>query len=189
MPVRLPRDQDNIVLSLDGREIRLTNLRKIFWPELRLTKGDLLQYYADVSGALLPHIRDRAMVMKRYPHGASGDFFFMKRAPSPRPSWIAICSIHHGSKGVIDFPIVPDGGVSLCEAAARPRARRLQPARLGSDARFHLLGPPPSRRDRLDPGHLEGKRERHTDRGLHDEERPGEGREAGRSLEAAPGSA
>src|SRR2546430_16196617 len=85
MPVRLPRDQDNIVLSLDGREVRLTNLRKIFWPELGLTKGDLLQYYADVASVLLPHIRNRAMVMKRYPHGAAGEFFFMKRAPAPRP--------------------------------------------------------------------------------------------------------
>ena len=74
--------------AVDGSEVRLTNLRKIFWPELGLTKGDLLQYYADVAAVLLPHIRDRAMVMKRYPHGAAGEFFFMKRAPTPRPDWI-----------------------------------------------------------------------------------------------------
>jgi bifunctional non-homologous end joining protein LigD len=104
----IPRDQDNIILPVDGKDVRLTNLRKIFWPQLRLTKGDLLQYYADVAEVLLPHIRDRAMVMKRYPHGASGDFFFMKRAPSPRPSWIRICAIDHGSKGVIDFPVIDD---------------------------------------------------------------------------------
>jgi bifunctional non-homologous end joining protein LigD len=104
----LPRDQDNVVLAVDGKEVRLTNLRKIFWPELGLTKGDLIQYYADVAFVLLPHLRDRAMVMKRYPHGASGEFFFMKRAPSPRPSWIEICSIDHGSKGVIDFPMIQD---------------------------------------------------------------------------------
>jgi bifunctional non-homologous end joining protein LigD len=104
----IPRDQDNVVLAVDGKEVRLTNLRKIFWPELGLTKGDLIQYYADVAFVLLPHLRDRAMVMKRYPHGASGEFFFMKRAPSPRPSWIEICSIDHGSKGVIDFPMIQD---------------------------------------------------------------------------------
>jgi bifunctional non-homologous end joining protein LigD len=104
----VPRDQDNIVLNVDGKEVRLTNLRKVFWPELGLTKGDLIQYYADVAFVLLPHIRDRAMVMKRYPHGASGEFFFMKRAPSPRPDWIEICSIDHGSKGVIDFPMIQD---------------------------------------------------------------------------------
>ncbi len=106
--LELPRDQDNVVLAVDGKDVRLTNLRKIFWPELGLTKGDLLQYYADVAGVLLPHIRDRAMVMKRYPHGAAGEFFFMKRAPSPRPPWIEICSIDHGSKGVIDFPMIQD---------------------------------------------------------------------------------
>src|SRR5205807_261409 len=104
----IPRNEDHVVLRADGTEVRLTNLRKIFWPELRLTKGDLLQYYADVAGVLLPHIRDRAMVMKRYPHGASGEFFFMKRAPSPRPAWIETCTIEHDSGNVIDFPIVQD---------------------------------------------------------------------------------
>ena len=109
----LPRDQDNVVLPVDGKEVRLTNLRKIFWPQLGLTKGDLIQYYADVAAVLLPHIRNRAMVMKRYPHGASGEFFFMKRAPSPRPDWIEICSIDHGSKGVIDFPMIQDRAALL----------------------------------------------------------------------------
>ena len=104
----IPRDQDNVVLNVAGKEVRLTNLRKIFWPDLGITKGDLLRYYAAVAGALLPHIRDRAMVMKRYPHGAAGDFFFMKRAPSPRPAWIEICSIAHDSGNVIDFPMVQD---------------------------------------------------------------------------------
>jgi bifunctional non-homologous end joining protein LigD len=106
--IRLPRDQDNVILTVDGKDVRLTNLRKIFWPELGLTKGDLLQYYADVAGVLLPHVRDRAMVMKRYPHGAAGPFFFMKRAPSPRPAWIETCAITHGSGSVIDFPMIQD---------------------------------------------------------------------------------
>ncbi|HET8644500.1 MAG TPA: hypothetical protein VFO85_03360, partial [Vicinamibacteria bacterium] len=69
---------------------------------------DLLQYYADVAPVLLPHLVDRAMVMKRYPHGAAGEFFFMKRAPSPRPEWIEICSIEHESENVIDFPMIQD---------------------------------------------------------------------------------
>ena len=100
-------------MSVDGKEVRLTNLRKVFWTELGLTKGDLLQYYADVAHVLLPHVRNRAMVMKRYPHGAAGEFFFMKRAPSPRPSWIEICAIDHGSKGVIDFPMIQDRAALL----------------------------------------------------------------------------
>jgi bifunctional non-homologous end joining protein LigD len=104
----IPRDEDNVVLTVGGRSVRLTNLKKIFWTDLSLTKGDLLQYYADVSDVLLPHVRDRAMVMKRYPHGAAGAFFFMKRAPAPRPGWIHTCSIEHGSGNVIEFPMVQD---------------------------------------------------------------------------------
>jgi len=107
-PLRIPRDQDNALLAVDGHEVRLTNLRKPFWPDLGITKGALLQYYADVSGVLLPHIENRAMVMRRYPHGAAGESFFMKRAPSPRPEWIQICSIEHGSAGIIDFPMIQD---------------------------------------------------------------------------------
>jgi bifunctional non-homologous end joining protein LigD len=106
--VTIPTGADNAVLNVAGREVRLTNLRKPFWPERGITKGGLIQYYADVAPVLLPHIRDRAMVMKRYPHGAAGPFFFMKRAPVPRPPWIRTCAIEHGSRGVIDFPVIDD---------------------------------------------------------------------------------
>ncbi len=109
----VPRDQDQVVLRCDGKDVRLTNLRKIFWADLRLTKGDLLQYYADIADLLLPHLRDRAMVMKRYPQGANGPFFFMKRAPTPRPAWIETCSIEHSSGNVIDFPVIQDRAALL----------------------------------------------------------------------------
>src|SRR5919112_3627608 len=95
-------------LTVEGKDVQLTNLDKPFWPELGITKGDLIQYYADVAPQLLPHIEDRAMVMKRYPHGAAGEFFFMKRAPSPRPEWIRTCRIPHDSGNVIDFPVIDD---------------------------------------------------------------------------------
>jgi len=106
--LQIPRDINDVVVKVDGREVRLTNLRKPFWPELGVTKGDLIQYYADVAPLLLPHIRDRAMVMKRYPHGAAGEFFFMKRAPAPRPEWIRTCAIDHGSESIINFPVIDD---------------------------------------------------------------------------------
>jgi bifunctional non-homologous end joining protein LigD len=105
----LPRDTDDVVVRVSAEQsVKLTNLRKPFWTDPLLTKGDLIQYYADVSPWLLPHLRDRAMVMKRYPHGADGKFFFMKRAPVPRPSWIEICAIDHGSDNIIDFPMIQD---------------------------------------------------------------------------------
>src|SRR5436190_1351607 len=62
----------------------------------------------EVAPVLLPHIHDRAMVMRRYPNGAGGKSFFMKRAPTPRPDWIALCPIEHESGNVIDFPMVQD---------------------------------------------------------------------------------
>jgi bifunctional non-homologous end joining protein LigD len=102
--VEIPKNAEQLEVKLGGREVKLTNLKKLFWPELRITKRDLIQYYADVAHVLLPHLQDRAMVMKRYPNGAAGDFFFMKRAPSPRPPWIELCSIEHGSGNIIDFP-------------------------------------------------------------------------------------
>ncbi|HET6881022.1 MAG TPA: non-homologous end-joining DNA ligase [Pirellulales bacterium] len=90
------------------RKVHLTNLQKPFWPKLGITKGGLLRYYTAISPVLLPHLISRAMVMKRYPNGAAGEFFFMKRAPSPRPPWIDVCSITHASGNVIEFPVVAD---------------------------------------------------------------------------------
>jgi bifunctional non-homologous end joining protein LigD len=106
--ITIPRDVDNVEVRVGSQNVRLTNLRKIFWPVPGLTKGDLLRYYAAVAMVLLPHLKDRAMVMKRYPQGAAGDFFFQKRAPTPRPDWIEVCKIQHSSGNVIDFPIVRD---------------------------------------------------------------------------------
>ncbi len=104
----IPVDQDSARIEINGKIVSLTNLRKIFWKNLKITKGDLIRYYLEISSYLLPHIVDRAMVMKRYPHGADGEFFYMKRAPAPRPEWIQTCSIYHGSGNVIDFPMVQD---------------------------------------------------------------------------------
>jgi len=103
----IPKEAQEIVLRFGDQEVRLTNLKKLFWKDLKLTKRHLLQYYADISPWLLPHLKDRAMVMKRYPNGAEGEFFYMKRAPSPRPEWIEICNIPHND-GIVNFPIVQD---------------------------------------------------------------------------------
>ena len=104
----VPSDVHDAAVEANGHSVSLTNLEKIFWPKLGITKGDLLRYYAAVAPVLLPHLHDRAMVMKRYPNGATGKCFFMKRAPSPRPDWIETCAIEHGSGSIIDFPMVQD---------------------------------------------------------------------------------
>ena len=109
MPViKLPEDKKSLEVRIGKQSVKLTNLDKLFWPKLGITKRDLIQYYLDVAPALLPHVMDRAMVMKRYPHGAGGEFFFMKRAPSPRPDWIEICNIEHESGNIINFPMIQD---------------------------------------------------------------------------------
>jgi bifunctional non-homologous end joining protein LigD len=104
----IPRDLDTVVIRDGARQTTLTHLQKPFWPELGLTKGDLVRYYLEMAPTLVAHLRDRAMVMKRYPDGAAGPFFFMKRAPEPRPSWVQTCAIEHDSGNVIHFPLVQD---------------------------------------------------------------------------------
>jgi bifunctional non-homologous end joining protein LigD len=106
--VRIPRSRNEVELRAGRRTVALTNLDKVFFPRAGLTKRDLLQYYADVAPALLPHLRNRAMVMKRYPNGIRGKWFFMKRAPSPRPEWIETCEIMHKARNLIAFPMVQD---------------------------------------------------------------------------------
>jgi len=91
-----------------GHELKLTNLDKLFWPEGKISKRNLLQYYADISPVLIPHLKNRAMVMKRYPNGAGGEFFFQKRIPEPHPEWIQTCAILHSSGSTIHFPMIQD---------------------------------------------------------------------------------
>jgi len=106
--VRIPTGRGEVELRAGRRTVSLTNLDKVFFPDAGITKRRLLQYYADVAPVLLPHLRDRAMVMKRYPNGIRGKWFFMKRAPSPRPEWIETCEIMHKSRNLIAFPMVQD---------------------------------------------------------------------------------
>lgn len=100
-------------VTIRGRTVRLTNLDKVFWPALGLTKGDLLRYYGDVASVLVPYLEGRAMVMKRYPNGITGKMFFMKRTPAARPDWLVRCCIRHGSGNEIDFPVIDDEAALL----------------------------------------------------------------------------
>lgn len=106
--VRIPESEGDAQISAGGRAVKLTNLDKLFWRTEHITKRQLLQYYEEISPVLLPHLESRAMVMKRYPNGADGEFFFQKRAPRERPEWIAICEIMHPSASLVDFPEVND---------------------------------------------------------------------------------
>ncbi len=107
-PIEIPESAEECTLKVGRCSLKLTNLHKIFWPEEGFTKRDLLVYYASVAPFLLPHLKNRAMVMKRYPNGITGDFFFMKRVPKPHPEWLETCRIPHRSGNIIDFPMIQD---------------------------------------------------------------------------------
>jgi bifunctional non-homologous end joining protein LigD len=111
--IQIPTNVSDTELRVRGGSVKLTNLQKIFFPGLGLTKRDLLQYYADVGPWLLPHLKNRAMVMKRYPNGIDGPFFFMKRTPSPRPAYLEVCPIKHASGNIIEFPVIQEAASLL----------------------------------------------------------------------------
>lgn len=113
MAIEIPPEAENCEVRCGKRNVSLTNLQKVFWPELGKTKRDLLLYYSGVAPVLIPHLKERAMVMKRYPNGIHGEFFFMKRTPTHRPDWMETCSIEHRSGNVIDFPIADDAASLL----------------------------------------------------------------------------
>jgi bifunctional non-homologous end joining protein LigD len=102
----IPAGRKNCEVKAGRHRVRLTNLHKPFWPEEGISKGDLLRYYASVSQWLLPHLKERAMVLKRYPNGIHGKFFFMKRIPKHAPDWVPSCTIPHPSDPELTFPVV-----------------------------------------------------------------------------------
>jgi bifunctional non-homologous end joining protein LigD len=110
--VRRERPVEDVVRK-GRRELRLSNLDKVFWPDEGITKGDLLEYYRAVAPVLVPHLRDRPFTMRRYPDGIGGKAFFQKDAPSHMPEWIprhrALVSTRDGGRRKwVEFPLVDD---------------------------------------------------------------------------------
>ena len=96
-------------MRIGRRDVALTNLDKVFFPERGLTKGDLVRYYLDVAPHVLHHVQRRPMQMKRYPNGVEGDFFYQKRVPVPHPEWLETVHIRFPRHGrTADFPVVTD---------------------------------------------------------------------------------
>jgi len=92
---------------VDGRELKLSNLGKLLYPEARFTKRDVIDYYAAVSGVLLGHLQGRALTVKRWPDGVQGKFFFQKQAPAHRPDWVRTVTLPSGRKP-IDYLLADD---------------------------------------------------------------------------------
>jgi bifunctional non-homologous end joining protein LigD len=95
--------------TIEGREISVSNLEKVLYPESGFTKGQLIDYYVRVAPVMLPHVRERALTMKRFPDGVEGKSFFEKHLPSHAPDWVQ--SVNVGStdgKDVISYAMVND---------------------------------------------------------------------------------
>jgi bifunctional non-homologous end joining protein LigD len=87
---------------VEGRRLSVSNLDKVLYPAVSFTKAEVLDYYARVAPALLPHLGDRAVTLRRFPNGPSGKSFYEKNCPRHRPDWVKTAPIQ-GEDGVIEF--------------------------------------------------------------------------------------
>jgi bifunctional non-homologous end joining protein LigD len=108
--IEATRDGDAWWAEVDGRELRLSNLTKIFWPDEGYTKGDLLAYYFNVAALIVPHLAEHPLTMKRMPDGIDGESFYEKSAPSHTPDWLGRCLVHSedAKGGEIDYLTIAD---------------------------------------------------------------------------------
>ncbi len=97
------------MVNVEGRELKLSNLDKILYPEAGFTKRDVIDYYTQVAPVLLPHLRNRPLTLKRYPNGVNGEFFYEKQCPKFRPSWMRTIPVwSERQKKMIEFCSVDD---------------------------------------------------------------------------------
>jgi bifunctional non-homologous end joining protein LigD len=108
-PLPAVRAGDAWRLEAGGRELRVSNLDKLYWPDDGITKGDLLAYYWNVAGLLLPHLRDRPLTMKRMPNGLAGEPFYEKQVPAHAPDWLPTAAVPtEEDSRVVEFVLAQD---------------------------------------------------------------------------------
>jgi len=96
------------MITVEGREVRISNPDKMFFPEIGVTKMDLVRYWMAVAPGALAGCRDRPTLLKRHPNGVDGDFFYQKRAPTSRPEWIDTVQVTFPSMRTADFLVMRD---------------------------------------------------------------------------------
>ncbi len=96
-------------IEVEGRTLKLSNTDKVLYPQTGFTKGNVIAYYRAISDVLLPHLRDRALTMKRYPNGVDGEFFYQKDAPKHRPEWVRTVAVENRGDGrAVNYTVVDD---------------------------------------------------------------------------------
>jgi bifunctional non-homologous end joining protein LigD len=115
------------------KEVKLTNLKKVFWPADGYTKGDLVAYYERVAPLLLPYLRDRPLVLTRYPDGITGKSFYQKDAPEFAPAWVRTERVYSkDAEREIDYFVVDDVASLRYVANSGTIPLHLWASRLGS---------------------------------------------------------
>jgi len=95
------------VVEIDGRELSVTNLDKVLYPD-GFTKAEVIDYYVRVAPAMLPHVQGRVVTLRRYPNGVDGTSFFEKRSPDHRPDWIGTALGPGDRKGGIQYLVIDE---------------------------------------------------------------------------------
>ena len=90
-------------VEVDGRQLKLSNLDKVLYPEVGFTKGEVIDYYTRVAPTMLAHIADRGVTLRRYPNGVDEKSFFEKRCASHRPTWVPVALGPGDSGGPIEY--------------------------------------------------------------------------------------
>jgi bifunctional non-homologous end joining protein LigD len=98
---RLP--EGSLAVLADGRELKLSNWDKVLFPATGFTKGDLIAYYARIAPAVVPHLRDRPLTLKRYPNGVQAPYFYEKQSPAHRPEWVETARV-----GAVNYTLCQD---------------------------------------------------------------------------------
>ncbi len=107
-------EREEVHVEVGGRTLTISNLHKVLYPRTGTTKGEVLNYYAQVAPVLLPHLRDRCVTRIRWPHGVQEGSFFEKNVPARTPSWVRTATVPTtGSRAqsagdTLVFPIVED---------------------------------------------------------------------------------
>lgn len=96
-------------VAVGGKRLKLSNLDKVLYPKAGFTKGAVIDYYIRIAPVLLPHLKNRPLTLKRYPHGVEGNFFYEKRCPVYRPSWVRTAAVwSEGNHADIHFCLAND---------------------------------------------------------------------------------
>ncbi|MFL5371200.1 MAG: non-homologous end-joining DNA ligase [Myxococcales bacterium] len=96
-------------VAIGNKRLKLTNLDKVLYPKAGFTKAQVIDYYLRIAKVLLPHLRDRPLTLKRYPNGVDQPYFYEKRCPSHRPSWVRTADVYsERNEGVVPYCLVND---------------------------------------------------------------------------------